>query len=135
MKLRLATLALATATGLLTPAHAETNIADHLKTIKLDNGMTVFVYPRATAPVFCGMLYVDAGSAEENVNNTGLAHLLEHMAFKGTPWVGTSDWEKERPILIEIEKAGEALAGINPTDWYAGDPASAGWPLDPTVAR
>ena len=38
--------------------------------------------------------------------------------------------------LIDIQlKAGEALAGINPTDWYAGDPASAGWPLDPTVAR
>ena len=38
--------------------------------------------------------------------------------------------------LIDIQlKAGEALAGTNPTDWYAGDPASAGWPLDPTVVR
>lgn len=91
-------------------AQPQTRIADKLQHIKLDNGMQIFLYPRKTAPVFCGMLYVDAGSAEENVNETGLAHLLEHMAFKGTPWIGTSDWAKERPILIEIENTGQQLA-------------------------
>lgn len=93
-----------------TGADAQTRIVDNLKMIELKNGMTVFVYPRKDAPVFCGMIYVDAGSAEENAGETGLAHLLEHMAFKGTPWIGTKDWSKERPVLIEIEKAAEKLA-------------------------
>ena len=88
---------------------ADTQIADKLKMFKLKNGMTVFVYPRKDAPVFCGMLYVDAGSAEENSGETGIAHLLEHMAFKGTPWIGTSNWQKERPVLEQIEKTGEQL--------------------------
>jgi predicted Zn-dependent peptidase len=88
---------------------AETRIADNLKHFTLDNGMTIFVYPRKDAPVFCGMIYVNAGSAEENAGDTGLAHLLEHMAFKGTPWIGTTDWAKERPILAEIEKTGSAI--------------------------
>ncbi len=101
--------AVAAAGCITTSAAAEARIADSLKMFQMDNGMTVFVYPRPDAPVFCGMIYVDAGSAEENVNDTGLAHLLEHMAFKGTPWIGTKDWAKERPILIEIEKAAEAL--------------------------
>lgn len=111
MRFRLGLLISATTilTGLL-PAHAETRIADKLKHYTLDNGMQVFVYPRDTAPVFCGMIFVDAGSAEENVNETGLAHLLEHMAFKGTPWVGTSDWEKERPILIKIEETAQQIS-------------------------
>ncbi len=102
--------AIAAVTVITTGGSAETRIADKLKFYTLDNGMKIFVYPRQTAPVFCGMIYVDAGSAEENVGETGLAHLLEHMAFKGTPWVGTSDWEKERPVLIEIEQAAHQLA-------------------------
>lgn len=103
--------AMAVLAGSLPVGHAaETRIADTLKHYTLDNGMTIFVYPRKDAPVFCGMIYVDAGSAEENVGETGLAHLLEHMAFKGTPWIGTSDWEKERPVLVEIENIGEELS-------------------------
>lgn len=104
-----ATAVVAVAASYAAPLYAETRIADTLQHFELDNGMQVFVYPRPNAPVFCGMIYVNAGSAEENVNETGLAHLLEHMAFKGTPWVGTSNWEQERPILIEIEKVGEEL--------------------------
>jgi predicted Zn-dependent peptidase len=92
-----------------TAGAAETRIADNLKHFTLDNGMNIFVYPRKDAPVFCGMIYVNAGSAEENAGDTGLAHLLEHMAFKGTPWIGTTDWPKERAILAKIEEAGEAI--------------------------
>lgn len=99
------------AAGVALPAAAaETRIADKLHHYTLDNGMTVFVYPRKEAPLFCGMIFVNAGSAEENVGETGLAHLLEHMAFKGTPWIGTKDWAAERPVLEEVEKTGAALA-------------------------
>lgn len=86
-----------------------TRIKDKLVHFTLANGMNVFVYPRHEAPLFTGMLYVDAGSAEENVGETGLAHLLEHMAFKGTPWIGTKDWPAERPLLAKIDAAGAAL--------------------------
>jgi predicted Zn-dependent peptidase len=110
MRFRLGIAVLGIVASMATPLSAQTRIADNLKLVTLDNGMRVFIYPRDAAPVFAGMLYVDAGSAEENVNYTGLAHLLEHMAFKGTPWIGTSDWEKDRPVLVEIEKVGEQLA-------------------------
>lgn len=91
-------------------AHStETRIADNLKVYELKNGMKLFVYPRASGSVFTGMFYVNAGSAEENVGETGVAHLLEHMAFKGTPWIGTKDWKAERELLSQIEKTGSDL--------------------------
>ena len=55
------------------------------------------------------IVIVDAGAAEEQVGHTGLAHLLEHMAFKGTPWIGTRDWSKEKDLLTQIEKVGSEL--------------------------
>lgn len=97
------------AAATVSASFADTQIKDNLKFYTLKNGMHLFVYPRKTAPVFCGMMYVDAGSAEEQVGNTGLAHMLEHMAFKGTPWIGTRNWDKERPILEKIETVGIAL--------------------------
>jgi predicted Zn-dependent peptidase len=90
-------------------ASAETRLRDNLHLIELSNGMKVFVYPRHAAPLFSGIIYVDAGSAEEQVGQTGLAHLLEHMAFKGTPWIGTRDWAAEKPILDKIEEVGSQL--------------------------
>jgi predicted Zn-dependent peptidase len=88
---------------------AATRIKDNLTFIQLKNGMKVFVYPRQGAPLFAGMIYVDAGSAEEQVGETGLAHVLEHMAFKGTPWIGTTNWNAERQILLQIDEVGTQL--------------------------
>ena len=88
---------------------AATRIKDNLTLIQLKNGMKVFVYPRQGAPLFAGMIYVDAGSAEEQVGETGLAHMLEHMAFKGTPWIGTTNWNEERKILLQIDEVGTQL--------------------------
>ncbi|MGI8907809.1 MAG: M16 family metallopeptidase [Candidatus Sumerlaeaceae bacterium] len=90
-------------------AQGATRIKDNLTFFELKNGMKVFVYPRQGAPVFSGMIYVDAGSAEEQIGETGLAHLLEHMAFKGTPWIGTTNWNAERKILQQIDEVGALL--------------------------
>lgn len=110
MRLRYTALLLAAGLAAVSAsASAATRIKDKLVHFKLSNGMTVFVYPRHEAPLFTGMLYVDAGSAEEQVGETGLAHVLEHMAFKGTPFIGTKNWEAERPLLIRIDQVGEAL--------------------------
>jgi predicted Zn-dependent peptidase len=51
---------------------------------KLANGMTVIICERPEAPVFSFFTHVDAGSAQDPSGQTGLAHMFEHMAFKGT---------------------------------------------------
>lgn len=88
---------------------AAQRIVDNLTTFTLPNGMTFLIYPRKTIPFFTGTIYVDAGSAEDEIGQTGLAHLLEHMAFKGTPWIGTRDWQAEKGILAEIEDTAQQI--------------------------
>ncbi|TLN09048.1 insulinase family protein, partial [bacterium] len=76
---------------------------------RLSNGMKLLALPRSGAPVVTLEMTFRAGSADEKEGFTGVAHLLEHMLFKGTQKLGTSDWEKERPILEEVERVGKKL--------------------------
>ncbi len=71
----------------------------------LKNGWTFILVERPVAPVFAFMTRVNVGSAQEGAGGTGLAHMLEHMAFKGTPRLGTNDYDKEKPALEELEQA------------------------------
>ena len=71
----------------------------------LPNGLTVILMQRKEAPVFSFYTFVDAGSAQDPKTKTGLAHMFEHMAFKGTDTIGTTDYAKEKVVLAEIEKA------------------------------
>jgi predicted Zn-dependent peptidase len=71
----------------------------------LDNGLTVIVCERPEAPVFSFFTHVDAGSVQDPMGKTGLAHMFEHMAFKGTPDIGSTDYVKEKPLLASVEKA------------------------------
>ena len=71
----------------------------------LDNGLTVIVCERPEAPVFSFFTHVDAGSAQDPMDKTGLAHMFEHMAFKGTPDIGSTDYPKEKAQLVEVETA------------------------------
>ena len=71
----------------------------------LDNGLTVIICERPEAPVFSFFTHVDAGSAQDPMDKTGLAHMFEHMAFKGTPDIGSTDYPKEKAQLVEVEKA------------------------------
>ena len=48
--------------------------------------------------------YVNAGSVDDPAGQTGLAHMFEHMAFKGTPWIGTKNWPEEKKALDEVEE-------------------------------
>src|SRR3954470_24902602 len=63
---------------------------------KLDNGLTLIIYERPEAPVFSYATVVNAGSAQEVTGITGLAHMFEHMAFKGTENVGSTDVVAEK---------------------------------------
>ena len=76
---------------------------------KLKNGMKFFLLQRPNVPVFSSVIYFKAGSNNENAGCTGIAHLLEHMAFKGTKVIGTTDYDKEKLLLKQIEDEGEKL--------------------------
>src|SRR5438270_15223 len=58
----------------------------------LKNGLTLVIAVRPEAPVFSFFTLVDAGSVQDIPGHTGLAHMMEHMAFKGTPNIGSKNW-------------------------------------------
>jgi len=69
----------------------------------LPNGLTVILMQRKEAPVFSFYTMVDAGSAQDPKGKTGLAHMFEHMAFKGTDVIGTTNYAAEKEVLAKIE--------------------------------
>ncbi len=91
---------------LISAAHGA-GFSDKAKPFTLANGMTFYVYERHQIPTFCGMIMAKVGSVDERKGETGLAHFFEHLAFKGTPVMGTTDYAKEKVILEEIDKLGE----------------------------
>jgi len=72
---------------------------------KLANGLTVVICERPEAPVFSFHTHVDAGSVQDPLGQTGLAHMFEHMAFKGTDTIGTKDYPSEKIALEKVERA------------------------------
>jgi predicted Zn-dependent peptidase len=72
---------------------------------KLANGLTLMILERPEAPVFSFYTLVDAGSVQDPIRATGLAHMFEHMAFKGTDKIGTTDYAAEKPALEKVEVA------------------------------
>ncbi len=82
-------------------ASFESRVTEHT----LTNGWTFILVKRPVAPVFAFMTAVNVGSAQEGAGMTGLAHMFEHMAFKGTPRLGTTDYDAEKPALEDMEQA------------------------------
>jgi predicted Zn-dependent peptidase len=72
---------------------------------KLPNGLTLLICERPEAPVFSFFTLVDAGSTQDPMRATGLAHMFEHMAFKGTDTIGTKNYAAEKPALAKVETA------------------------------
>jgi predicted Zn-dependent peptidase len=70
----------------------------------LANGLTVIVLERPEAPVFSFFTHVDSGSVQDPMGQTGMAHMFEHMAFKGTDKIGTSNYAAEKTALEQVEK-------------------------------
>jgi predicted Zn-dependent peptidase len=71
----------------------------------LPNGLTVLICERPEAPVFSFFTLVDAGSVQDPMGKTGLAHMFEHMAFKGTDKIGTTNYGPEKAALEKVENA------------------------------
>jgi predicted Zn-dependent peptidase len=68
----------------------------------LDNGLKVYLSKNVDEPRIQTTIAVRVGAKDDPRDNTGLAHYLEHMMFKGTDHYGTRDWEKEKPLLDSI---------------------------------
>ncbi|WP_415326112.1 M16 family metallopeptidase [Chryseobacterium sp. MMS23-Vi53] len=68
----------------------------------LKNGLKVFLAQNFDAPRIQTYIPVRTGSNNDPADNTGLAHYLEHMMFKGTSKIGTQNWEKENELLNQI---------------------------------
>jgi predicted Zn-dependent peptidase len=84
-----------------TLASFESRITVHV----LKNGWTFLICERPGAPVFSFATQADVGAAQDPKGQTGMAHMFEHMAFKGTTVVGTSDYAKEKPAIDAMEAA------------------------------
>jgi predicted Zn-dependent peptidase len=75
----------------------------------LPNGMHFLIIERHEAPVVSFQTYVNVGSVDDPSGESGIAHMFEHMAFKGTPTIGTKNWPKEKAALAAIETAYDKL--------------------------
>ncbi len=87
------------------PGDIEKRVVEH----RLPNGLTFLFLPRQTAPVFSFATVVHAGAVDEGYGIGGLAHMMEHMAFKGTRLVGTTDADAEEEALRRVDEAYVAL--------------------------
>ncbi|MBV8842901.1 MAG: insulinase family protein [Bryobacterales bacterium] len=75
----------------------------------LPNGLTMLVIERHEAPVVSFHTYVNVGSVDDPSGRTGLAHMFEHMAFKGTESIGTKNWPEEKKALDSVEQVYDRL--------------------------
>jgi predicted Zn-dependent peptidase len=75
----------------------------------LSNGMKLLMVERHDEPAIAGGWVAHVGSANERPGITGIAHLFEHMMFKGTETIGTKDYQKDLEILAEQEKVRDQM--------------------------
>jgi predicted Zn-dependent peptidase len=91
------------------PAQNLDEFAKHVTEFTLANGMHFIVLERHEAPVVSFHTYVNAGSVDDPKGQTGLAHMFEHMAFKGTETIGSTNWPAEKVALANIERVYDQL--------------------------
>jgi len=79
------------------------SISSKVKFYTLSNGLRVIIYKRGEAPVFAAAETVRVGGVDEVLGYTGISHMFEHMAFKGTKSIGTKNYAAEKPLLDRLE--------------------------------
>ena len=84
-------------------------IKKNLTTFTLDNGLKFLVLERHDAPVVSFLTYADVGGVNEPDGQTGVAHYLEHLAFKGTQHIGGNDYPAEAKVLKQQDKLFDQL--------------------------
>ncbi|MBN2185653.1 MAG: insulinase family protein [Candidatus Krumholzibacteriota bacterium] len=92
---------------LIQPVLRAETLEEKVNEFELENGMKFLVVERHEAPVaFCAIVF-NVGSANEWPNVTGISHLLEHMMFKGSKKIGTTNYKKEIPYIEKTDQLGE----------------------------
>lgn len=95
----------------VTPISAAT-LEDRVVEHEFANGLKLLMVPRPEAPTFTAYITLGVGSVHETSEHRGMAHMLEHMLFKGTKTIGTTDYAKEKPLLERIEEVGSRLDAL-----------------------
>ena len=80
-----------------------------VRDILLDNGMRLVVLPRSGAPTVSFVARFEVGGVHERLGTTGIAHLLEHLLFKGTESIGTRDVAAERKLFTQMDALHEDI--------------------------
>jgi predicted Zn-dependent peptidase len=91
------------------PAQNLQDFAKRVTEFTLPNGLHFIVLERHEAPVVSFHTYVNAGSVDDPKGKTGIAHMFEHMAFKGTDTIGSKEPVAEQKALDEVERAYDRL--------------------------
>jgi predicted Zn-dependent peptidase len=84
-------------------------VARQVTEFTLENGLKFIVLERHQAPVVSFLTYADVGGVDEPTGQTGVAHFLEHLAFKGTPQIGTQNYAAEAPLLKQLDELFERI--------------------------
>ncbi len=79
-------------------------VIKNMTEFSLDNGMKFIVLENHEAPVVSFVTYTDVGGVDEPDGKTGVAHFLEHLAFKGTSKIGTKNYKLEKPLLERLDR-------------------------------
>ena len=85
------------------------NLEDRVVEHTYPNGLKLLMIERHNSPTVAPYILFKAGSVDETNDARGIAHMLEHMLFKGTKTIGTTNYEKEKVVLAEIDKIGDVL--------------------------
>jgi predicted Zn-dependent peptidase len=93
------------------PLSAQT-LAEKVKEYHLDNGLTLLLVERHLSPTVAAYISFRVGAVNEDSRERGVAHLLEHMLFKGTKTLGTLDYQQELPQLARIEELGQRIDAL-----------------------
>jgi predicted Zn-dependent peptidase len=91
------------------PAQSLKDFEKKVTEFDLPNGFHFIVIERHEAPVVSFHSYVNAGSVDDPSGQTGIAHMFEHMAFKGTETIGTKNYPAEKAALDEVEHVYDRL--------------------------
>jgi predicted Zn-dependent peptidase len=96
-------------------------VTEQVTEFTLDNGMKFIVMERHQAPVVSFIIYADVGAVNEPDGKTGIAHYLEHLAFKGTTQIGTRNYPAEKELIDQMDAVFQAKLEAQ----QAGDSAKA----------
>lgn len=97
------------AAPLLAQDFTEEELSLNVDEFTLDNGLRVLTLPRPGAPTVSFVMQFRVGGVDEEPGSTGIAHVLEHMLFKGTETIGTTDVEAERALFEEMDLVHDSI--------------------------